>query len=297
MIFSLVVGHQFIHIMYSSRHGRLFRAVCKANTSEDEAYEEFMTGNNHVPADDFAQFCNIPYRDRHAFCEPSKLEYNLLVDARRRSFGLVIAEAQRKPMLNLSNLGACRQMYEEASVLFWTTNTFSFEAAASFRTFVDALHSTQITKLTRIHIDFALNPFWAQQWERSLPPTLISKLDGLRTLHATFDQCLGFELTHSQLRMLQPVSRMQILPLKHVTVVVGDHDNDQSPWFRKDRWTIAQKQEVAEGLRSKLLDPNGPAAFAAEMKAVDAEVEKERQAIGTAWTLPEQGERAPESEH
>lgn len=261
--------------MYLPTKGRFRHAVCTATASEDEAYEEFMTGHKHVPADDSAQFYSITFKERHVHCKSWSLEDERFWNAeQRRLFRLMTAEERRKPMLDLSILGACRQMYEEANVLLYTTNTFSFEETTPFKTFVDGLHSTQRKKLTRIHIDLAWDPFSALEWERSLRPSLISKLDGLRTLHATLDQSSG-NYSYPQLFILTPLSRMQILPLKHVTIVVGDHIKGQNPRHQKYRWTITKKKEVAEGLRSKLLDPNGPAVLAVEMKAEDAELERE----------------------
>lgn len=282
MIFSLVVGHQLIHLLYLPTQGRFRHTVCTATTSEDEAYEEFMTGHGHIPANDSAQFYSITFKERHVHCKSWSREDNRFFDAeQQRLFRLMSADERRKPMLDLSILGVCRQIYEEANVLLWTTNTFSFEDTTTFRTFVDGLHSTQRKKLARIHIDFAWVLFSAHEWERSLRPLLLSKLDGLRTLHATFDQYFGYHsdillspspsVVHYELPVLEPLSRMQKLPLEHVTVVVGDHIKAQYPQRDMSRWTITKKREVAKGLRSKLLDPNGPAVLAAEMKAEEAE--------------------------
>lgn len=186
-------------------------------------------------------------------------------------------------MLDLSILGACRQIYEEASVLLWTTNTFSFEDSTPLRKFIRSLHSTQIRKLTRMHIDVAWELNSIREWEVLLRRSFISKLKGLRTLHATFDQYFGNCYID---RMLSPsykfhqlniamMSRMQMLPLQHVTVVVGDDIG--GPYPKRDRWTITKKREVAEGLRNKLLDPNGYEILAAEMKAEEAKRKKERE--------------------
>ena len=182
------------------------------------------------------------------------------------------AEESPQPMLSLSLLGACRQAYEEANLLLWTTNTFSFEDGTTLRTFVNSLHSTQRKKLTRMHIDFAIQCISDKECQQALSLSLISRLNGLRTLHATISQL-------SQLRVycevLPFLDRMQVLPLQDVTVVVN---KDTYPWGVRlttatpppTLWPITERQELAERIRSKLLEPNGPENQAAEMNEKQA---------------------------
>ncbi|CAF9936764.1 MAG: hypothetical protein ALECFALPRED_006973 [Alectoria fallacina] len=267
-IFSLVVGHQLIHLLYLRSRGKFRHTVCTAAASEDEAYNEFMTGHTRISSNHSAHFHSVTFKERHVHCKSWDFENQRFFNGKYdRLSGPMTTEERRKPMLDLSLLGACRQMYEEGNVLLWTTNTFSFEDSMPLRMFIDGLHSTQRKKLTRMHIDFAWDPFSAHGWQQLLRPPLLSKINGLRIFHATFDHYLGnyyvddrlsppFSEPDFELCILKPLSRMQILPLKHVTVVVGDHIRDTYPQ-EKDRWTITQKREVAEGLRTKLLDPNG----------------------------------------
>lgn len=169
------------------------------------------------------------------------------------------------PKLCLSLLGACRQAYEEANLLLWTTNTFSFEDATTLRTFVNSLHSTQRTKLTRMHIDFGLQHFSEMGSQHALSLSLISRLNGLRTLHATIRQ--QSELIVSQ-RILPFLDHMQVLSLQDVTIVV---ENPPTTWelgttglgvpverMRTAVWPIAERREFAERIQGKLLDLNGP---------------------------------------
>ena len=178
------------------------------------------------------------------------------------------AEESPQPMLSLSLLGACRQAYEEANLLLWTTNTFSFEDRTTLMTFVNGLHSTQRKKITRMHIDFGFRIFSEMECQHALSLSLISRLKGLRTLHVTIRQ-------PSRLRVYQEIlpslDRMQVLPLQDVTVVVSDIR--QSWWDYSiattppsDLWPIIERRETAEHIRSKLLDPNGPEIQAAEME-------------------------------
>lgn len=171
-------------------------------------------------------------------------------------------------MLSLSLLGVCRQAYEEGNLLLWTTNTFSFEDGTTLRTFVNSLHSTQRKKLTRMHVDFA---FWCisdKDCEQALSLSLISRLNGLRTLHATISQPSQSRVYHA---VLPSLDRMQVLPLQDVTVVAND---SRDPWedgsnFATpplDLWPITERWKLAERIRAKLLDPKGPEIQAAKMK-------------------------------
>ena len=190
----------------------------------------------------------------------------------------------RKPMLDLSILGSCRQIYEEANMLLWTSNTFSFADGMTLRKFADSLHSTQRKKLARMHIDHSMDfEFCAYRWERTFGLSFISRLNGLRTLHTTLEFPFN---SHSPERPNYTLLRgMQLLPLQHVTVVVhkGSVDPQEEP---SNHW-----RKLAENIRSKLLDPNGPEILAAEMKAEEAGDKKWLQGSASEillpWLLPE----------
>ncbi|KAL9133160.1 MAG: hypothetical protein Q9175_005661 [Cornicularia normoerica] len=91
---------------------------------------------------------------------------------------------------------------------------------------------------------------------------------------------------------------MQILPLQQVTVIVGGDLNQAQT--AQNRWTIFQKREMAESLRSKLLDSNGQQALAAETqahKAARKKMKAQPQADKVARrALREERERAREDE-
>lgn len=104
----------------------------------------------------------------------------------------------------------------------------------------------------------------------------LKKLSDLQTLHVTFNQSHFNSREAAIIGTELPLWKMQVLPLKHVTVVIGDEQISQPPKFMRryphtllprGRWTIEKKREVAEGLRLKLLDPNGSEVFAAERTA------------------------------
>ena len=268
-ILSLVLGRKLIHLVYIRRRRRRgFRhAVCTAASSEHEVHEQFITGYTHIPTDDSADFYSPIFKKRHAHCKSWDLEDDRVwSDEERFLSRLKTKEERRKPMLDLSILGACRQMYEEANVMLWTTNTFSFEDGLSLQKFIQGLHTTQSTKLTRMHIDMEWDLSRSEeQWREALLPSLMSKLSALQTLHITLDQDY-FPISMADIERLflnkppapHPLLAMQTLALKNVTVVIGDRVFNHHPEMLDDRnqlrWTIAQKREVAEGLRSSLLN-------------------------------------------
>ena len=121
-----------------------------------------------------------------------------------------------------------------------------------------------------MHIDMEWDSTSDEQWLEALLPSLVSKLNALQTLHITFDQghaaiCIGdfFRPLKNLPEAPHPLLAMQTLALENVTVVIGDRVYIQHPEISDDpsnlrpnelRWTIEQKREVVEGLRSSLLN-------------------------------------------
>ena len=277
-IFSFVVGHQFIHLLY--REKRFSHTVCTATASEDEVYEQFA----RIPSNDFAEYHSTRFGERHLHCTFWKLKKSAVLFYGKQYdplclSGLMTAEEPRKPMLDLSILGSCRQIYEEANMLLWTSNTFSFADSKTLKIFADGLHSTQIKKLARMHIDHSTS-----LWERTFGLSFISRLSGLRTLHTTLESPRNSNCPERSIYTL--LRGMQLLPLQHVTVVV--HRGSLNPHEKPaNHW-----RTLAENIRSKLLDPNGPEILAAEMRA---EEEWQRDSYGRmllSWALPEMDARS-----
>lgn len=199
-----------------------------------------MSPHSSDPTNRLPGVLNFNFRTRHAHCT-SWTHLHVPIPERKRSNQL---------MLSLSLLGASRQAYEEANRLLWTTNTFSFEDGRTLKTFVNSLHSTQRKKLTRMHIDFTFDCISNTESQRALNSSLISRLHGLRTLHATISQPNQASVYHDVLFALE---RMTVLPLQHVTVVIYDIIYARAA---ADSWLITERQELAERTRGRLLDPN-----------------------------------------
>ena len=196
--------------------------------------------------------------------------------------------------LDLAILGASRQLYKEAFHILWATNTFSFDDPVSFGRFISSLSIAQVYKLMSLHLsrvvedqrsltcgaDRVIN-HWA--WTIACRPSRIKKLRGLRTLHVSLEQWLdpwtaltpvpGYNRRCIQQDAL-PILQLRILALEHVTVVVTDSPAlMEFSEFRAARWSTAEKSELGEGIRTKLLDAEGAASLRAEVDAKKLEIE------------------------
>ena len=196
--------------------------------------------------------------------------------------------------LDLAILGASRQLYKEAFRILWATNTFSFDDPVSFRRFISSLSIDQVHKLKSLHLsrvvedqrsltyeaDRIIN-HWA--WTIACEPSRMKKLRGLRTLHVSLEQWLGpctalTPVPGYNKRCIQqdalPILQLRILALEHVTVIVTDSSAlMEVPGFRAARWSAAEKSELAEEMRVKLLDAEGAASLRAEVDAKKLEIE------------------------
>ncbi|CAF9942824.1 MAG: hypothetical protein ALECFALPRED_010096 [Alectoria fallacina] len=315
-IFRFVVGDQFIHVKWTHRGGcgsadptlecdiGLRYAICVATVSENEVYEEFRSGYNNIPPKDSPEYYTSTCEERHKECRLWDKYGNTPV----------IEEKREKKALDLSMLGASRQIYEEANLLLWSTNTFSFEDPTSFEKFMSKLTFLQKRKLTKMHISIDWLSYRYEQWERVLKIRLLEKLKGLKTVHLCFDQDLvrlaswpdesilleedtsstGLFASRQILVLdypqLEPFGALQMLHLQHATVVIADKTGDAEQ--STSRWSVHKQREVAEKLRNKLLEPEGVKVFMAEYN-----IKKEMREKGRGVRKVGAGRRAERTEH
>lgn len=312
-IFRLVVGDKFIHVKWTRRRGcddKIGRDIgvryttCVATVSENEAYKEFSSGYNNIPAKDSPDYYTSTCEERHEKCIPWDKYGNISM----------IDEKRKQKALDLSILGASRQTYEEANLLLWSTNTFSFEDPMSFDEFTRKLTFLQKKKLTKIHLRIDWISYLYEDWECALNIRLVEKLKGLKTVHLCFDQDLVRLASWPYLPMLQekdtssagllssrheilfldypqlePFASLQMLHLQHTTVVIADRIEDAEHLM--NRWSIQKKREVAEKVRSKLLEPEGGKVFMAEYK-IKQEMRERRKEARKAEETRRRAERA-----
>ena len=125
-----------VHTPATFRH-----AICVANQSEQSAYYEATSGYTEVPEGESPDFYVASCEERHAVCKMCG------------SNAMPLGKEDRQALqVDLNVLGVCRQLYEEANHLLWTTNTFSFEDPRTFQKFFSSLNPAQKRNLTSIHI-------------------------------------------------------------------------------------------------------------------------------------------------
>ena len=122
------VGPLFPAVRMELPKSGLRHAICVASQSELSAYEEAISGYAVVPKGQMAEYYIASCNERHAACKMCG------------SGPMYLSEADGRALrVDLNVLGTCRQLYEEANHLLWTTNTFSFEDPKSFEKFFGSL--------------------------------------------------------------------------------------------------------------------------------------------------------------
>ena len=260
-------------------------AICVANQSEQAAYEESGSGSVVVPEGESPEHYVASCRDRHAACNMCGSGPMFL-----------LKKDQHALTIDLNVLGVCRQLYEEANHLLWTTNTFSFEDPQTFGKFFGSLNPAQKRNLTSIHISadigglgsyYNISAYQRARWDsdywgKGLKIPNLKMLRGVQTLHLCINQ--GFQcLTRgygnespeilielAQKADMESILRLRALPLKHATVMVSDDaEKLKHTGGMAYRWTVTKKNEYAESIRVQLADPGG-----AELVKTEAEVAK-----------------------
>lgn len=216
----------------------------------------------------------------------------------------ILQHEKQAHKLDLAFLGTCRQIYQEAHVILWSTNTLSFDDGTSFKTFIDTLNTVQRQKLKQINItmDVAIDAEAMESnhgnlseetrdWRKAFTATRVQKLKGLRSLFI----CIEQQHVHNPVRVtnktslaqvlkqVDPLFRLQTLPLTQVTVVVSDDIATEKAVFA-DRWTNSRKLSLAIQIKDKIADPLGADMAKAEKEATRKELE--RQKAGNLRTYP-----------
>ena len=158
--------------------------------------------------------------------------------------------------LDLNLLTTCKQLYDEAGSLLWSTNTFSFFDLTAFEIFMGGAQSAD-HKLRNIHIQI---DWWYSKhacWSALVTAIFSRKLDSLHKIQLTFTTG-DFSWFSSHFHEIgeveqEALNNLKALPPKHVTIVIANDD-----------WPLAKRQERAEDLRRQLLNSDAYEASAAE---------------------------------
>lgn len=256
------------------KKGAFRHAVCIASQSELSAYQDAVSGDITVPDGESPEFYIESCQKRHENC---KLSRSSLA---RSQYGLLPRE-HSSLRIDLSILGVCRQLYEEANHLLWDTNTFSFSEPKSCNKFLASLNPAQKRNFSSLHISTRIEDFdlyWPrrystnQGWLTALKFPCIYMLRKVRNLHLCIDQQLTDAVVSANVSAQTParfrqgmtdnlvgILRLRALNASQVTVVISEDSENMASRLPQDarRWTVAEKLEYAENLRTQLLDPRG----------------------------------------
>ena len=157
-IWTFLLGERSIHVHSSMLKGRpiVLHRVCAAEVSDDETARMIKEHNKGDDAPEWFATFDV----RHQHC--SFWSYN----AQARGSGL-----------SLRALAVCRQIHQEAALLPYQRNTFSFDSLNSVAPFLQSLYSAQAHAIESISLAGS-----GGRITRTLQGLIRTKLKGLRSL-------------------------------------------------------------------------------------------------------------------
>jgi hypothetical protein len=183
--------------------------------------------------------------------------------------------------MKLSLLRVCRQIYQEAKLIPYASNAFSFGVNWAFQEFVPSLGLAQRHAITTIHLRVVINGINARDaqaihnWDLGgIPVHHILPLTSLRALHVHIYQRNWFRPHYQDkswkgMRVLENrlagLFAFRRLSLELVTVVVTDEGSDfltqrEAADWRAEQWSPEERKEWAESIRKRLLEQKGEPA-------------------------------------
>ena len=166
----------------------------------------------------------------------------------------------------LQCLRVCRQLYEEAFPIFWSTNIFSFHCHKDFCDFIDLLQVRQRELVSKLHINLKrtcatdMSSNWGMS-DKTMSLSTLSSLKKVKQLYVdiNYGEDMGWinQENDSRYRLdgcfYKTTVDLQVLPLQKVTISVTNGtdiaDTDNSAWCKIE--------QLVDNLRQRLLDPDG----------------------------------------
>lgn len=255
MIWELILGGQFIHIRRNSWSNGMSSKInikgqlCHAEISEDEAQQRF-------DSEDLELCCSTNAEERHILCDEAFFDY----PAR---------------LFRVDLLQSCRQIYNEAQHIPYTSNTFSFnepDCMRKFLCFLGASGNSHNLRVRKLHLALS-NPYMGldSKWHTVIR-LAVKQLKHLqqinldlqvsRSLLVVFNRWLNGTASEqevvSQRTITSAIGELQKLPLQRVTCVIDD------TWDTKLRdsgflyhargcWSLADKKKYASFVKDYLL--------------------------------------------
>ena len=166
-------------------------------------------------------------------------------------------------------LRVCRQIYDDARSIIWTTNRFSFDSADSCRLFFDHRTDWQKAALKSLHLVVDVYQS-SPEWNMALSESLIRSLEGLIDLRLFIKDLTEVEayrkvrsggvhlvdshlehLARTHFKSLIRLSRLPQLQSMNVCVAPDFWTHKSKPWFQ------SEKDEYAILLKERLLTKQG----------------------------------------
>ena len=187
--------------------------------------------------------------------------------------------------MRLTILRASSQIYVEANQVLWTSNTFSFSDAITFKRFMMTRTTPQkhIIRSLRLDMDWAL--YERKEWNSALNMPLVRSLPGLRNLrvHVThsmesqlYERVRGSFLNYSS--VFDGLHKLSTLPLASAEVFVRIPKHSSTDGLLKAEET----KEIANGLQTILLNPEGAEIYAEARRREQEQSRKYREALAKA---------------
>lgn len=228
-------------------------SICQAPLSEQEVYEEFITGTGYwnpglSEPKGFLKFSASMHQ--HANCLESR-------------GGGPVGLHSFNPM-NLSLLLVCRQVYQEAQLVPLKKNTFAFEDPDTLEQFILRIPAAYEPAVRSVQFDILLDSMAEyRKWNAVIRDDLIPYLTNIQNLDICID--LGnYSCFHDAASMAHPedvfmpgLFSLQGLPLTSITVIIRDCEVNL-PWTFGPgyRWHLVQKKRWAMFIRNRILGMN-----------------------------------------
>lgn len=266
-IYEHVFGGNLIHIAQNAdKSGPKFRSyICNASISDEDAeyVQDFLASESNTDP------WNAPgIENRHLSCHEGH-KSNLFY--------------KRPGALSLSPLRSCRQMYNEAHHVPYSTNSFSSADPKTLQKFVVSLAqgnkgNHQAIRSLFLEIVYAEDHHMTS-WKKAIA-TCAKYLTRLQHVSISIEwhdffliklQPLGYSLVGAGMRwkekMISSLLTLKKLPLKTVIMTISDHQAERkrrswhymtnlSPWIILEaefRWTLIEKRERARYVEEILL--------------------------------------------
>ncbi|CAD6566348.1 MAG: hypothetical protein ASARMPREDX12_008195 [Alectoria sarmentosa] len=254
-IYYFVNGGNFIHVEGIPERNSFFRIVlCRATMSEEDAHRAFETAS----ASD-ESLCDAA--NRHSCCFEG-LGTTSEFDTSECPPGAT--------KVSVSLLRTCRQIYQEAKYILYSTNIFSFRQPTIVSWFCSRLKkdlSGHERAIRNIHFDMAIDRRADEaRWNEAIR-ALGGRLHGVQqvqisihqaTIRRTFAQTRRVRSrnpTQGKNTFLAEISSLRRLSLG--TLRISVFDSDRLAWFSAQEseyeWTHGQKQEWARNTEKVIL--------------------------------------------